>query len=252
MTYSPDLHNESMVGAGGQLRTVGWLHPDHEFARGTVPEDFTKVLHDHVSTAFAPMAFGGWHDCEFCDDSKGFGNLIVPTLDVVYVAPEMICHYIAQHGYRPPQEFVEAVMDCSEQSSPEYMDLVRPYFSYFRINEPDSLPTFAQQRKLSRLLSRAYRDIARFCKKGETDAAKALAIAFEKLPERSQGWGLWYRHIFARLASNGCVANPELLDYLTAYNDVFGEDTDPATTEYLNRICGYVYEPPSTRVKPGA
>jgi hypothetical protein len=28
----------------------------------------------------------------------------------VYAAPGLVCHYVAAHGYQPPQEFVEAVM----------------------------------------------------------------------------------------------------------------------------------------------
>ncbi|MFN3150017.1 hypothetical protein [Bremerella sp.] len=235
MTFSPDLHNVSMLGAGDRLRTVGWLRPDHEFTRGSVSDEFLAILKHHIATAFQPVAFGGWHDCEFCDACKGYGNLIVPTSEVVYVAPEMIVHYITEHEYCPPNEFVDAVVDCPVQESPEYMALMKPYFSYFRITEPDPLPTEEQLVQLSRLLTRAFRDISRLCRESRPEAARVLADACEELPEKLSGCGLWYRHIFARLIRNGCETNPELLDYLTAYNDIFGEDTDPDTTEYLNR-----------------
>lgn len=26
-----------------------------------------------------------------------------------FAAPDLICHYFAAHGYRPPEEFIEAV-----------------------------------------------------------------------------------------------------------------------------------------------
>jgi DNA-binding transcriptional ArsR family regulator len=39
---------------------------------------------------------------------------------VVYVAPIGIPHYVAAHWYRPPTEFIEAVMRCPEYGSTAY------------------------------------------------------------------------------------------------------------------------------------
>ena len=101
MSYYPDFHPATLLGAGDRLRAIGWLHPDHEFSHGAVPDDLLATLKEHIGSAFQPCAFGGWHDCEFCDNCKGYSNLVVPTRDAVYVAPEMIVHYITDHGYRP-------------------------------------------------------------------------------------------------------------------------------------------------------
>ncbi|MCB0036494.1 MAG: hypothetical protein KDE51_20820 [Anaerolineales bacterium] len=38
----------------------------------------------------------------------------------IYIAPEGILHYIAQHWYRPPDIFIEAVMACPEMHSMAY------------------------------------------------------------------------------------------------------------------------------------
>lgn len=139
MAYYPDLHNKSMLGDGERLRTVGWLHPDYAFTQGDISDNmFRAVLEHHVSTAFEPFFFLGWHDCEFCDASKGYTNLIIPTVDAVYVAPEMIVHYIDEHGYLPPTEFIKAVVDCPAQDSPEYMALMKPYMSYFNTRGSNS------------------------------------------------------------------------------------------------------------------
>ena len=227
MAYYPDLHTSTLLGSGDRLRAIGWLQPNHEHARGKVSHDLLSVLRAHTQSAFQPCAFGGWHDCEFCGNCKGYSNIIVPTAEVVYVAPEMIVHYITEHGYCPPDEFFAALEECPKQESPRYMALLRPYFDYFRISTPSPLPDAEQQVELARLTSRALKDIRRLCNQGNSEAAGALANAFAELPENLAGWGLWYRFIFSRLVRNGRKAYPEIDDYLTAFNDIFGCDTDP-------------------------
>jgi hypothetical protein len=34
--------------------------------------------------------------------------------NIVFAAPEMIAHYVIMHEYRPPEEFIEAVLACAE------------------------------------------------------------------------------------------------------------------------------------------
>ena len=45
----------------------------------------------------------------------------------VYAAPSLIFHYILQHGYQPPQEFIDAVMDSENPDSDEYYQKVLEY-----------------------------------------------------------------------------------------------------------------------------
>lgn len=51
---------------------------------------------------------------------KGTNNLLVPGEHEVYVAPELILHYIADHGYSPPEEFCSALLSCPEIPSMPY------------------------------------------------------------------------------------------------------------------------------------
>jgi hypothetical protein len=44
----------------------------------------------------------------------------VPGRTVLYVAPEMILHYVTDHRYLPPAEFVEAVTTCPLPGTPAY------------------------------------------------------------------------------------------------------------------------------------
>jgi len=36
----------------------------------------------------------------------------------------MILHYVAEHGYAPPEEFITAVLACPPQGSREYLRLL--------------------------------------------------------------------------------------------------------------------------------
>ena len=74
----------------------------------------------------------GWHDCEICKTHEqrypggnigpvvrwrgrdlrlyGHGHYLIRNESVVYIAPALLLHYILDHQYRPPGEFLEAVL----------------------------------------------------------------------------------------------------------------------------------------------
>ena len=71
----------------------------------------------------------GVHECEFCRAPEdliqlgrecrsvwrmarsGNGEIrVCSRLGVTYVAPALVWHYVAEHQYQPPQEFIEAVL----------------------------------------------------------------------------------------------------------------------------------------------
>ena len=54
-------------------------------------------------------------------NAVGFKNVFVPADAKIYVAPELILHYIDQHGYAPPSEFQQAVLDCPTMRSIDYL-----------------------------------------------------------------------------------------------------------------------------------
>lgn len=62
----------------------------------------------------------GFHACEYCPTggqgrynhlSSGDVTLIFDS-GCVWEMPDMILHYIADHGWQPPAEFVDDVMNC--------------------------------------------------------------------------------------------------------------------------------------------
>ena len=81
------------------------------------------------------MLFKGWHRCELCPPSSdlftrfawkgqptpvGVANVFIPGDGFLWVAPSMIVHYIADHGYRPPDDFLAAVDACPPMKSSAY------------------------------------------------------------------------------------------------------------------------------------
>ena len=125
MTYYPDLSTCSYFESSDKLVAVGWLDERHPFDRGAVSAQFVDKLAALLRGAWELMVFCGPHFCPYCPPSNGlrFGgsrNLFIPGEHCVYVAPELIQHYISNHEYKPPEEFVRAVERCPEMNSKEY------------------------------------------------------------------------------------------------------------------------------------
>ncbi len=92
---------------------VGWLCDSHPFSRGPVDTRFIDAL--TRCSARRISIDRGTHRCELCSDDtmapEGTGEIRVPGPDGrVYAAPSMLTHYVVDHGYLPPQPFIEATI----------------------------------------------------------------------------------------------------------------------------------------------
>jgi hypothetical protein len=138
MSYFPDMGCESLVAAGNHVRAIGWLHPDHPFTKGDVPAEFLARLKEFAvrsadsAEALYFGAFAGYHTCEFCGRAHGIGNFGVLSGDLLFVAPEMVVHYIEQHGYSPPAEFEVAVLRSPLPDSEDYQIITEPFWQLHR------------------------------------------------------------------------------------------------------------------------
>jgi hypothetical protein len=134
MSYFPDLSHESMVASGEHIRAIGWLHPQHEFPKCNASAEFLSRLKEFTARSSASAqalyfgASGGFHMCEFCDKAHGINNFGVPFGNILYVAPEMIVHYIEVHGYLPPAEFIAAVLRSPLPDTEDYQILTEPFW----------------------------------------------------------------------------------------------------------------------------
>jgi hypothetical protein len=114
-----------------KLFNIGWLSKDQPFNRGSVPPVLVSVL--RFLDESPQNLCRGFHVCEFCEPPldilrqdkeyfwiwasarQGNGEIHLPGLDgVTYAAPRLILHYILEHQYRPPQEFIEAAIRFHE------------------------------------------------------------------------------------------------------------------------------------------
>lgn len=106
------------------LVNVGWLGTGLPHPTGEVPPGFVDAL--IVLADDMRHSTRGFHGCPFCLAESpvrvrserlarpvplGMAEIHVPGPDgVVYAAPTLVIHYITDHGYRPPQEFIDAVL----------------------------------------------------------------------------------------------------------------------------------------------
>jgi len=105
------------------LLNVGWLDASHPYAKGDVPEKFLDHLFDLCRSQVNRTR--GWQECQFCEKAnlgvrvvKDETELVLGSAEIrvpgegglIYASPNLIYHYVAAHGYRPPDAFIEAVM----------------------------------------------------------------------------------------------------------------------------------------------
>jgi hypothetical protein len=126
MSWYPDLGTVTMIDGGEHVRAIGWLSEEHPFPVGDMPPEFLDRLREFAgrcsdsTRALGWGSFLGWHDCELCGGSRGRGNFGVPCGDLLFVAPEMVSHYVKVHRYRPPAEFITALMESPLPRTREY------------------------------------------------------------------------------------------------------------------------------------
>jgi hypothetical protein len=128
--YIPD---KEVFGSRRIRIAIGWLDRNHPFERGkTTPEFLVKLKqfaarYGDSATALGWGAMGGCHTCEFSEKALGFGSFGVPAGDLLYCAPDMIAHYVEQHDYSPPPEFIAALMASPLPGTSAYVEVVRRF-----------------------------------------------------------------------------------------------------------------------------
>lgn len=109
-----------------KLLAVGWLTDDKPFPTGAMDAETFAKLKCLLTDPWQPGVFCGVHECELCqyDPPYGHSNLFVPNGSLIFVCPELIIHYIAAHHYRPPDDFLAAVVACPEIRTMQYKKLL--------------------------------------------------------------------------------------------------------------------------------
>jgi len=110
---------------------IGWLNERFPYKKGNVSEEFKEklirlFLSDGVFNPEVGLIRGGNHCCELCgakptrlerdgrEKVLGASEIWIGGKDAVfYAAPSMIIHYVLEHQYCPPVEYIDAVMTAN-------------------------------------------------------------------------------------------------------------------------------------------
>jgi hypothetical protein len=116
------------------LRAVGWLAKRKPFTTGPMDRPAYDKLEElrkgFLQARWRWLLFNhflGYHECDLCSESnaaEGIKNLFIPGPGFIFVAPELILHYIKAHAYQPPFEFSQAVLACPPVPSAAYLEAV--------------------------------------------------------------------------------------------------------------------------------
>ncbi|MDB0554427.1 hypothetical protein LBW46_25810, partial [Ralstonia solanacearum] len=102
---------------------VGWIDVRSEFESGVVPAEFVerlKLIAGGVGVFKALVEpIREIPVCELCGEvelrnAKGMlipnAEIWVPAVSRIYASPITILHFVEVHGYRPPTEYIDAVL----------------------------------------------------------------------------------------------------------------------------------------------
>ena len=90
---------------------IGWLARRHPFPTGETSAVFRAKLLELCQRRVKRTR--GFHACDFCtgrDKPHRSAEIRVAGDGRVYAAPELVYHYVVAHQYRPPDEFIAAVL----------------------------------------------------------------------------------------------------------------------------------------------
>lgn len=120
-----------LLPSGVELYAVGWLGNNVPHIGHVSDKCISALFNAYVNKAIFSDDMQGWHNCQLCSTTEewypdgkigpivhwqgqslrlfGHGHYLVRYGKSVYIAPALILHYVLNHSYQPPDEFVQAV-----------------------------------------------------------------------------------------------------------------------------------------------
>lgn len=138
-SYYDDLTPFTYGRKGNNKVNIGWLEIGKEYPKGEVDPMIIKTL----STLSPSERYKGYHGCDFCRENgvryvEGSSvNYEISGNGKIYCFPGLLKHYIEKHEYKPPQEFLDAVM--SSAKSFESGPIRNPYIAKSSYKKPEYL-----------------------------------------------------------------------------------------------------------------
>ncbi len=140
--YYKDLSKYCYGGKQENSFNIGWLERGQPVRKGDVPQEFIDKIWKYLR--YPVNVYRGFHVCDLCLHPMagipvavhegrmrqiGYYEIRVWARNGnVYAAPSMIYHYITCHGYKPPQEFIDVVMESEDPDSEAYYQKVLDYW----------------------------------------------------------------------------------------------------------------------------
>lgn len=120
---------------------VGFLTRKHRFNQGAAPPEFaTKLLRFCHPTKTVCQTSGKRNspfdgkqisvELDGLQFTLGGAEIRVLGEQEIYAAPDLIYHYVVDHRYQPPDEFVQAVLQGPSPDSAEFRALINTLRSF--------------------------------------------------------------------------------------------------------------------------
>jgi len=138
MSFFADLSKYSYTTVPSEeVVNVGWLGDAHTFEQESPTHEFLDALWEYCKISVA--ATRGLHPCKLCPaadstqsvvGSRHGERLLLGSAQIrvfgknkrLYASPTLIYHYVERHSYRPPDEFIVAVLQTGGCPSKAYFD----------------------------------------------------------------------------------------------------------------------------------
>lgn len=101
---------------------IGWVEADSQLKTGIIDSQVPLLLERYYADLVGNQT-RGYHGCALCGNWEpgferqdqriilGAAELWIPSdNDRIFVAPDLVIHYLREHSYRPPDEFITAVL----------------------------------------------------------------------------------------------------------------------------------------------
>ena len=119
------------------ILNIGWLGSGMSYSTGETSSDFVekikRLIINSETSSFKPIVWRcrGQDRCPVCDlqdlvlgdgrniEVLGSSELFIPSSlqnNLYFVSPSLIYHFILEHAYLPPSQFIDSVMAIDENS----------------------------------------------------------------------------------------------------------------------------------------
>lgn len=103
-------------------QNIGWMNKANDYSKGNVSSEFIENLLLYVKNPFNEIRMVPIKSNSTDFTALGSFEIRVITKDgkQKFAAPSMILHYVIEHNYCPPEEFMSAVINGPKPGSNEY------------------------------------------------------------------------------------------------------------------------------------